>query len=295
VQKALSPERTAVDAYWGQHTVNSVPFRSRKESLDYLEWRFEEYPLFRELMELYGDHAGETVLDYGCGPGNDVVGFLEHSRAARVIGVDISEKALGLAQRRLALHGVDPRRVRLIQLTDADSRVPLPDGSVDYVYCEGVLQHTSRPGRILGEFHRILRAGGCACVMVYNIHSIWRNLYTAYEKRVIEGQFAGLTLDEAFARNTDGPECPIARCYRPEEFGALGERQGFRTTYRGGYLARHELRMIARYAAQAVDDPRLPEEQRAFLRDLTRDEQGFPMYQGKYAGVGGVYHLRKGS
>ena len=62
-------EDTAVDRYWTGHTVNSRPFATAKASADYLEWRFAEYPLFRELSGLWGDHAGETVLDYGCGPG----------------------------------------------------------------------------------------------------------------------------------------------------------------------------------------------------------------------------------
>src|SRR5207249_11949097 len=69
---------TAVDAYWAGHTVCALPFQSAQESLAYLEWRFEQYPLFREFMQLYGQRDSQVVLDYGCGPGNDLVGFLVH-------------------------------------------------------------------------------------------------------------------------------------------------------------------------------------------------------------------------
>jgi SAM-dependent methyltransferase len=293
VQQGIGESRSAVDDYWAEQTVNSVPFKSARESLAYLDWRFDEYPLFRELMDLYGDHAGETVIDYGCGPGNDLVGFLEYSAAAQVIGVDVSEKALNLARHRLALHRVDPARLRLIQITDADSYLPVTDCSVDHVYCEGVLQHTSSPEKILAEFYRVLRPGACSCIMVYNRHSIWRNLYTAYVKMILEGEFAGLTLDEAFARNTDGPKCPLSRNYAPESFSALCMKQGFTVEYRGGYLCAAELECLDKYGQQALADPRLSEEIVSFLRNITKDDRGFPMYRGKHAGVGGVYLLQK--
>src|ERR1044071_4313414 len=102
-----------VDRYWADFTVFAKPFDSVEESLENLEWRFEQYPLFREFMELYGDHAADVVLDYGCGPGNDVVGFLVHGRARKVIGFDVSSKALALASSRVELHRIDPCRVEL--------------------------------------------------------------------------------------------------------------------------------------------------------------------------------------
>src|SRR5690348_11218347 len=50
--RRVSVEGTPVDDYWTGHTVNSTPFRSPRQSRRYLEWRFAEYPLFRELMGL---------------------------------------------------------------------------------------------------------------------------------------------------------------------------------------------------------------------------------------------------
>jgi SAM-dependent methyltransferase len=105
---------TEVEDYWEDHTVNSTPFATRRGSTRYLEWRFDEYPLFREFAGLWGEHHGEVVLDYGCGPGNDVVGFLLHTNAKQVIGMDVSRKALELARRRVALHKIPRERVRLI-------------------------------------------------------------------------------------------------------------------------------------------------------------------------------------
>src|SRR5438093_2201698 len=81
--------RTDVDTYWTRHTVNSKPFATAAESSAYLDWRFAEYPLFGEFMQLYEGYDGKAILDYGCGPGDDVIGFLTRSQVAHVTGVDV--------------------------------------------------------------------------------------------------------------------------------------------------------------------------------------------------------------
>ena len=291
--KTLAKGTTRVDNFWGKHTVNSLPFKTQQESLDYLEWRFEQYPLFRELMGLWGDHTNEVVLDYGCGPGNDLTGFLMYSKAKKVIGVEVSEKALRLASRRLALHKIDQERVELVQISDAEPKIPIEDNSVDYIYCEGVLHHTSYPERILLEFYRVLKPGGSASIMVYNRNSIWLHLYTAYEKMIVQNAFPGLKLEEAFARNTDGVDCPIARCYTSAEFIDLCSAAKFRTEYLGGYLSKIEMNILKRLKHQALADDRLENVHKDFLKNLINDKKGYPMYQGKYAGIGGVYKLIK--
>jgi ubiquinone/menaquinone biosynthesis C-methylase UbiE len=284
---------TAVDAYWTEHTVNSKPFESARESADYLEWRFEQYPLCRNFMELWGEHHGEVLLDYGCGPGDDLVGFLLYSGARRVVGVDVSERALALARERVGLHRIDLSRVELIQTGDASRRVPLPDGSIDFVNCSGVLHHTSHPEALLSEFHRVLRPAGRANIMVYNRESIWFHLYAAYVKVVLEGRYAGLETEDAFARTTDGEQCPISRCYRPSEFVRMAERAGFSAEFVGGYLSLTELECLERYREQAVGDERLAVDHREFLEAVVRDDAGLPMVGGKHAGIGGSYRLKK--
>ncbi len=72
--------------YWTKHTVTGhLVFRSREHSLQYLAWRNSQYLFYEDLMPLDG-HDGEIILDYGCGPGNDMVGFAEFSRPQRIIG-----------------------------------------------------------------------------------------------------------------------------------------------------------------------------------------------------------------
>src|SRR5438552_17852847 len=159
---------TVVDDYWGEHTLHQTAFLSAKESEQYLRKRNSEYPLFAELMDLYGDHRGETILDYGCGPGDDVTGFLLWSNAQKVIGIDVSAKALGLLRHRLALHHVDLERVELIRITASTGKAPLPDDSVDWIQCGGVLHHTTHPKAVVMELRRLMKPCATGGRLPYN-------------------------------------------------------------------------------------------------------------------------------
>jgi SAM-dependent methyltransferase len=284
---------TAVDQYWTEHTVRAERFRSRRASERNLEARFEQYPLFREFSGLWGSHDGEVLLDYGCGPGNDLTGYALYTGAQRIIGFDVSPRALELARARLDLHRVEPGRVELVQGSDATTDIPLEDESVDFLQALGVLHHTSEPEAIVRELHRVLRPGGRGLIMVYNRNSLWFHLYTAYEKMIVADAFAGMDVHEAFRRNTDGPECPISRSYIPDDWVATCERAGFEAEFVGGYVSRNELRAMEESWWRAIADPRLAHEHRDFLRSLTFDFTGLPMHDGFHAGIGGTYHLRK--
>jgi hypothetical protein len=129
--------------------------------------------------------------------------------------------------------------------------------------------------------------------MVYSRPSIWFDLYTAYEQMILRNAFPGLDVEQAFSKNTDGLDCPMARCFPVQEFQQLCREAGFGCEYAGGYLTETELICLARYWKAALQDPRLGEPRKQFLGGLARDEKGLPKYQGIYAGVSGVYHLLK--
>jgi SAM-dependent methyltransferase len=293
IRSSTARADSEVDRYWTAHLVRSEPFKSAGDSERYLAWRFEEYPLFREFSGLYGEHPGEVILDYGCGPGHDVVGFALYSGARRIIGVDVSPTALDLAAQRVALHSIDSDRVELLHTSDADPALALEDASVDHFSCQGVLHHTSDPQAILRELHRVLRPKGTGSIMVYHRDSVWWHLWTAYDRMIIDGTLAGLDIVEAFRRNTDGPACPISVAYRGDEFVALCASVGFEASFLGGYLSRHELERLRASWALAISDERLAIEHRTFLRELTYDLAGRPMHHGMHAGIGGAYRVRK--
>jgi ubiquinone/menaquinone biosynthesis C-methylase UbiE len=118
--------------------------------------RYQTYPWLYEAAE-FESHAGERVLEIGCGSGCDLLQFVKHDAIAT--GVDITDGHLELARRRLE---------RRAQLVKADGRdLPFPDGSFDYVYSHGVIHHSDEPERIAGEILRVLRPGGRFNIHVY--------------------------------------------------------------------------------------------------------------------------------
>jgi len=78
---------------------------------------------------LLGNVTGQAVLDLGCGSGEN--SLLLARRGAKVIGVDISESLLALAQRRLEVNGCAGAAVRF--LPASAHRLPIPDASIDVV------------------------------------------------------------------------------------------------------------------------------------------------------------------
>ncbi|MGE0385648.1 MAG: class I SAM-dependent methyltransferase [Gammaproteobacteria bacterium] len=283
-----SPAAKSSQAYWtGVNVTEHHRFRSAQESLQYLRWRNAIYLDYGELMPV-GGVDGKVVLDYGCGPGHDVIGFGTQSRPARLIGMDVSPTSLAEARERASLHGF---AVEFVRIDENDVRLPLEDASIDVIHSSGVLHHTPDPVRIMGEFRRVLKPGGYVQVMVYNHDSIFLHLLVGYLKRVLEPGFEGLSRRQVFTRSTDGPGCPISECYRPAEWIALCARAGFDASYRGAAISTMEMSILNR-RFDAIHDRRLDEDSREFLLALRFDDRGVPRFQGHTAGIDACYELR---
>jgi ubiquinone/menaquinone biosynthesis C-methylase UbiE len=293
IERPSAAPSSTVDGYWGNYTIKSVPYASGQELLDWLQWRSDHFHLSYAFKGLWDAHEGETMLDYGCGPGHDVTGFLVYAKPAKVYAIDVSHKALSLAGHNVGLHKIPADRLSLIQTTDLSDKIPLADGSIDYVHSMGVLHHTSNPESILREFHRILKPNGRGAIMMYNRDSLCFHLYAAYVRMIVEQAYPGADVDDVFRRSTDGADCPISRCHQHPEVCAMAQNAGFEVEYVGGFIASNEIDLWNMYAGQALRDPRLKDPHKSFLRELQWDDKGWPMYRGKYAGVGGTYRLKK--
>jgi ubiquinone/menaquinone biosynthesis C-methylase UbiE len=280
-------DASKVAGYWTDYNVTlHQDFRSIEESLAYLRWRNDQYFGYAALMPV-NNQDGRVVLDFGCGPGHDVVGFSTESRPARLIAIDVSGSSLAEARARLALHRAN---CEFLQLDATARMLPLATNSVDYVHSSGVLHHVPDPLGWLREFHRVLRPDGRARIMVYNHDSVWMHLFVAYMKRLVGRAFTDLTLEQAFARTTDGKNCPIANAYRPPDFIELAGAAGFDAEFLGAAVSMHEAKILP-YRFDAIQDRRMPEPSRRFLLELTIDHHGFPCYRGYGAGIDACYQL----
>jgi SAM-dependent methyltransferase len=276
------------EAYWTRVNVtNHHQFKSRQESIEYFEWRNMLYSNYIESMPVAG-FDGKVILDYGCGPGHDLVGFAEFSKPRRLIGMDVSSSSLVESRQRLALHSAD---VELIVISENATRLPLEDGTVDLVHSSGVLHHAPDPGAILREFRRIINPDGTAQIMVYNYNSIFVHLGVAYQRMIVDKEFPGMTLAEAFQCSTDGPQCPISCYCRPEEFMAGANEAGFDCSLRGIGVSYWEMQLLP-LRFEALCNRALSHESRKFLYALTFDQRGRPVYRDHLAGIDACYVLR---
>jgi ubiquinone/menaquinone biosynthesis C-methylase UbiE len=96
-----------------------------------------------------------VVLDAGCGQGKALKPLQQRFRPARLIGVDVDSHALTAADAEARRHGLE------VELLEADcAHIPLPDASVDLVFCHQTLHHLVRQEETLAEFRRLLKPGG---------------------------------------------------------------------------------------------------------------------------------------
>ncbi|MEJ8835232.1 class I SAM-dependent methyltransferase [Ramlibacter sp. AN1133] len=289
--KKLADLSSAVASYWTDHNVTlHKVFASRAESVEYFHWRCDQYPGYLDLMPVAG-FDGQDILDYGCGPGHDLVGFLEYSKPRRVVGVDVSRSSLAEATHRLKLHGGE--RVELLLARPDQTALPFEDASFDYIHSSGVLHHVPDLRASLRELRRLLRPGGRMRVMVYNHDSLWMHLYVAHTLRLRNKTIpADLPIRQAFTRSTDGPDCPIANCYTGAEFAAEAAAAGLACRTVGAAVSLHELHQLQQFRLEACMDLALEREHREFLLALTFDHRGTPLWNGLPAGVDLVLELQ---
>lgn len=100
---------------------------------------------------------GEVVLDLGSGGGLDVLLSARQVAAdGHVYGVDMTDEMLALANRNRDRAGV----VNATFLKGAIEEVPLPDGAVDVVISNCVINLAEDKGAVIREAFRVLKPGG---------------------------------------------------------------------------------------------------------------------------------------
>lgn len=111
-------------------------------------------PLRLGWIDRHASLAGKNVLDVGCGGG-----ILSESMAelgATVTGIDLSEKALGVARLHLLESG---RQVSYRHVSVEDLAQEMPS-AFDAVTCMELLEHVPRPASVISACATLVKPGG---------------------------------------------------------------------------------------------------------------------------------------
>lgn len=116
------------------------------------------------------------VLDVACGTGD--VSLALKKRGMEVVGVDISDKMLAIAGKKVP--GVD--------FVDGDaSDLPFPDSTFDAVTVAFGIRNFDKRDKCICELRRVLKDGGILAVLEFSIpgNRLWRKLYTWYFRNIL--------------------------------------------------------------------------------------------------------------
>ena len=148
--------------YYRDHWIEVEPDR-----LDAYEEMFRWRPQMEPLLAPAELAAGQTVVDYGCGPGMLTVELARRVGARGTVhAVDLNALFLERAAEHASKEGLS-ERIRFHRIVE--DRLPLEDASVDRVVCKNVLEYVDDPRATLEDFRRVLRPGG----LTHAIDSDW--------------------------------------------------------------------------------------------------------------------------
>lgn len=111
-------------------------------------------PLRLEWINTCAPLAGKTVVDIGCGGG--ILSESMANKGAKVTGIDLSEKALKVADLHSLESGVKVQ-YELIAAEDLATREP---GKYDVVTCMEMLEHVPDPASIVRACATLVKPGG---------------------------------------------------------------------------------------------------------------------------------------
>ena len=206
---------SASHRFWSDYPIATFgPGGTADESLALIARRNGIYPELVKVVSL--DFPGQTVLDFGCGPGHDTIAFLLNG-AAHVYAADVSAPALASLANRLRAHGLEDRCTAILIPPDESWTPPI----VDHIHAAGVLHHCIDPLSVLRGLKGALAEGAWMWAMVYSAESHFYRV-TCKANEIL------------FRQRADGG-APIVNAWTQAEFTEMASEAGLTARYLGGY------------------------------------------------------------
>ena len=136
------------------------------------------------------------ILDAGCGTGSGTEYLMLHNPSAEIIAIDISEKALETAQKRIEKSGI----LQEFQGTITFQQMPLEtavslEGTFDLINCVGVLHHLPDPNAGIKALAEKLAVGGIMHIFVYGELGRWEIQLMQKAIAILQGEKRGDYVD----------------------------------------------------------------------------------------------------
>lgn len=225
----VDPNKAAVKEYWESHPLGSLDIEAGLGSRKYFEAHdrlySEECAFSCHLFEFL-NHAGELVLDVGCGPGWLVRNYAKGG--AKVVGIDLAESSVRLTRDSLDLFGLSG----FLLVGDAEN-LPFAADTFGFVSCNGVLHHTPDTEAGFNEIFRVLKPGGRAIISLYYRNFLLRPAIFPFTRLILRlmglnapGRSAltsARSVDE-FVRAYDGDMNPIGKAFDIQQVKDLCQR-----------------------------------------------------------------------
>ena len=143
----------SLSTYYKDHWVTIEP-----ERMDRYEQMFVWTESQDPLLAPAGIESGQTVADFGCGPGYLAVELLRRvGPTGHVHALDVNQEFLNRTKARVSEAG---QSAQLSTHILGDSELPLDDASVDRIVTKNVMVYVDDPQHTFKEFRRTVRPGG---------------------------------------------------------------------------------------------------------------------------------------
>jgi ubiquinone/menaquinone biosynthesis C-methylase UbiE len=131
------------------------------------------------LINVVAPRPDARVLEIATGPGHVAMAFAKVAR--EVIGVDLTEAPLKIAERMRAERGLNNVGFRV---ADVEARLPFDDNEFDVVVCRFAVHHFENPAIVFAEMARVCRVDGTVAIedLISSEHAERAEYYNRFER-----------------------------------------------------------------------------------------------------------------
>lgn len=163
----MNSDKEQVRNFWNEASCGENLYLPGQDREAYEAQAKKRYELEPYILKFAGFESAKAkrVLEIGVGLGADHQNFAQSG--ADLYGIDLTERAIEHTKRRLNAFGLSSK----LAVGDAE-KLSFPDNYFDRVYSWGVLHHSPDTHTAIREVARVLKPGGVAKIMIYNMWSM---------------------------------------------------------------------------------------------------------------------------